>query len=86
MTCWSSYSAHFAVTWRKGFFQGTRLQFMERGFPAVKRLPGYDLKGRDHSHLHGFDTFLKNLIPQGRVRLAHQSVAYQRGHRLQKRQ
>ena len=40
---------------------------------------------RDHLHLHGFDAFLKNLIPQGRIRLAHQSVAYQRGHRLQKR-
>ena len=28
-----------------GLFHGTRLQFMERGFPAVKRLQGYDLKG-----------------------------------------
>ena len=29
----------------EGLFQGARLQSMEQGFLAVKRLRGYDLKG-----------------------------------------
>ncbi len=54
---------------------------------AVKSFQNYlkDIHRRDHSHLHGFDTFLRNLISQGLVRLVQKTVAYQRGHKLQKR-